>query len=258
MLPDAITATGVVGAAPALDQRAGHVADLVVDLGEHERVGRTRSPVDLAGDVDDLDAALAPCGEWHASMRRDRGHAGHAGDDLERNAGLGAGQGLVGTGGVHERVALQQPDDVTPALGGGERQPAPHRSRQWQPVVVDAAIDDLDVVGCVSEQSTVARVLDHDDVGLGENLDGAEGQQAGIARSGSDEGNAAHDWTLPGGHRTVSCSSARSWAPTSAPAPSSSISAARSRPSCSAAVNGPVADLRMLTAPSGDTATARR
>jgi hypothetical protein len=53
-------------------------------------------------------------------------------------------------------------------------------------------IDDLDVgTGVSGHELFTADLVDDDDVGLREVLRGPEGQQAGVTRTGTDEGDAA-------------------------------------------------------------------
>ena len=106
-----------------------------------------------------------------------------------------AAGGLLGAGGVEDRVAVEQPHDVAAALGGLDDEPGPHRVGQRLAVVADRAVDDLDVgVGRSARTNAASWRLGDDDVGVREQLDGAHGQQPGVAGAGPDEGDGAQRW----------------------------------------------------------------
>ena len=130
------------------DQRLGGVAD---DLGRRQQhegrgAGADDRPVDGAlGDVDDPHLAVLGGRQRDAGVGGDGADRGDAGDDLERDAGLGAAGRLLGAGGVEERVAVEQPDDRAAGLGGLDDQAGPHGVAERLAVVAERAVDDLDV-----------------------------------------------------------------------------------------------------------------
>ena len=140
-----------------------------------------------AGDHGDLAVVLG--GQRDAGVRRDRGDRRDAGHDLEADAGLDAGLRLLGTGGVEERVAGDQADDAAAFLpcltttlaraawvSGWPSSPKPP-STSIGPVgsrsqrLERADRDQVDVLGRLGD----------DHVGVAQQLDGAHGQQAGVA-----------------------------------------------------------------------------
>ena len=76
----------------------------------------------------------------YAGTAADRGDAG---DDLEADAGLGAGLRLLGPGGVDERVAGHQPDDALAALGLLDHDLGAGGVGQRLAVLAEAAVDEL-------------------------------------------------------------------------------------------------------------------
>jgi hypothetical protein len=111
---------------------------------------------------------------------------------------------------VDEGVAAEEADDAAAALGRGHDQLAARCSGERKAVVVDTPLEHLYVSAGRVDQVAVAGLLHHDDVGVGEELDGPDGQQAGVAGTGADEGDAADaatgllGGTLPHDHGTVS------------------------------------------------------
>ena len=148
VVPCWVTATGVSGVRPAA---ISAFATSPISLGgrqQHQRGGARaeRRPVDAAlGDVDD--PHLAVLGRRSAGCRRRPGprRRRDAGHDLERDAGLGAAGRLLGAGGVEERVAVEQPDDVAAGLAALTTSAGPHGVAQRLAVVTERPVDDLDV-----------------------------------------------------------------------------------------------------------------
>ncbi len=92
------------------------------------------------------------------------------------------------------RVAVHEAHDESAAgrLGGLDDELGAHRVGQRLAVVAVTGVDDLDVGAAVPGDDALAGdLVDDDDVGGGEELDRAHGHQAGVARAGADEGDAA-------------------------------------------------------------------
>src|SRR5690606_28308393 len=211
--------------------------------------------------VHQLSAATTPGHQRDPRMRGHRRPRRDTGDDFERHPRLGAGQRLVRPGGVRERVATEQAHDVTSVLGRLHDAAPPRRGGESHAFVVDTDLDDIDGLRCMRQGRTVGGLVDDDDIRAFERLDRPDGEQPRVAGAGADKRDATFFGALVrtsrSGHGTISSYDAGSLASTTAPAPSPSSSCASSRPSCSALFTGPVADLRILTAPSRDATTAR-
>ena len=178
VVPTRVIATGVCGRAAGGDQRLGDVADRA-DRGEQDQGRgrrRTGSSRPCRRQVTTRDLAVVLGGQRDAGVRRDRADRRDAGDDLEAEAGLGAGLRLLGTRGVEERVAGHQPDDAQAALGVLDDDLGAGGVGQRLAVLAEAAVDELGAVASPvalgrqaehgADQRRVLGRLGDDDVGL--------------------------------------------------------------------------------------------
>ena len=132
----------------------------------------------------------------HTGVRGHGTDGADPGHDLERDPGLPAGQRFFGQTVEHGRVTVHEPDNEPVAVDGASRlgrldeQLRARRVRQRLTLLAVAGINDLDVgAGMTGHEVLAAYLVDDDHVGLCEVLRGAEGQQAGVARTGADKGN---------------------------------------------------------------------
>ena len=110
--------------------------------------------VDRAGEVgvagagdDDVDAGGRARRQRHPRVGRHRGDRADARHDLEGEAGLDAGGGLLGQAVEDRRVAVHQAHDEATGvrLGGAHDELGPHRVGEPLAVVAVAGVDDADV-----------------------------------------------------------------------------------------------------------------
>jgi hypothetical protein len=151
-------------------------------------------PVDLAlGDVDHGELALGARGQWHAGVGGDTGHRRHPGHDVEGDARLDAGEGLLRPGGIQPRVAGHQAYDVLGALRVLDDELRARRVRQRLAVLAVAAVHHaaLEVRAHPREQLTVLLGLGDDHVRAADQVDRSQREQRGVARAGADEGHEA-------------------------------------------------------------------
>ena len=270
-----------LGVAAGGDQGLGDVGDRARrrTAGRGSRSSAYAAPVDLVAGGHDGDLAVVLGGQRDAGVRRDRGDRGDAGHDLEAEAGLGAGRGLLGAGGVDERVAGHQPDDAHAALGLRDHDLGAGGVGQRLAVLAEAAVDELGAaLGPPSGRPSTARTergvlgaLGDHHVGLADQVGGAHGQQAGVTRAAADE---RHPPAAGGGLRwcrgwrrcwaRVMRLAFRSRSPAvSVPVRPSAVlpprRACRSRGGCRRRrrrPGSPVADIRTASVPSGESATA--
>ena len=144
VVPARVISTGVSGDAAGGDQLLGDLAD---DLHGREQDERAVSPWRLQSTFSRQVTTVSS--RWslvvsgipaYAGTDAKRGHARH---DLEAEPGLGAGQRLLGAGGVEERVAGHQPDHAQAALGLLDHDLGPGGVGQRLAVLAEAAVDEL-------------------------------------------------------------------------------------------------------------------
>ena len=206
-------------------QRAhAHVED------ERAREAGERGPVDrrvrlvrvlVAGDERDAAGQLA-VRDRDARVGRRGDAGGHARHDLERDAGLVQHQRLLAAAAEHERVAALEPDDRSPGARVLEQQRVRVVLGELRAFALLADVDHLRVRARVREGLGRDQAVVEDHVGVRDQLDGAHGEQPGVAGSRADEMHRA-------GHRAASASA---WRSRSA-APAASIRRASSRPDAS-------------------------
>lgn len=159
------------------DQGRGARAQAVED----RRVRRRR----VAADHDEA-------GGEPAVRHRDAGERGggdrraDAGDDLERDPGLGERERLLAAPAEDERVATLEADDVLAALRGADHEGVDALLRDR---VAAGALADEEAAGARREREQIGgdeRVVEHE-VGAAEPVERAAGEQIGIAGTGADE-----------------------------------------------------------------------
>ena len=152
---------------------------------------------------------------------------GHARHDLELDARLPQHQRLLAAATEHQRVAALEPHDPAPGAAVLDEQPVDLRLRHLRPAALLADVDELGIRARVPQRLRRDQAVVEDDVGRGDQLDRADGEQAGVARPGPDEVD---------GHASASaCAS-------SSPAPAASIRRASASPSASGSSSATHAD----------------
>ena len=141
-----------------------------------------------------------------------------AGDDLVVDPGLAQPQRLLAAAAEHERVAALQPHDPLPGLAVLDQQPVDLLLRHLRPAALLADVHELRLRPRVPQRARRDQAVVEHDVGRAEQLDGAEGEEPGVAGPGAHEEHR-------GAHAIASaCAS-------SSPAPAASIRRASSSPS---------------------------
>ena len=202
LVPRSVTATGVSASRPAATRASsdlGGAVGLAQDDDGDARVDRTGEVVAPRTGDDDVHAGRRARGQRHPGVRRHRGDRADAGHDLEGEAGLDAGRGLLGQAVEHGRVAVHEAHDEAAGvgLGGPHDELGPHRVGEPLAVVAVAGVDDVDVGAAPAlHDGVTGDLVDDDRVGGREQLTGAHGEQARVAGAGADEDDAGRD---PGG-----------------------------------------------------------
>jgi hypothetical protein len=116
----------------------------------------------------------------------DRGR--DARDDLERDAGLHQRQRFLATAAEHEGVAALEAHDPPALAGELHEERGDQLLRHWTAWAL-ADVDQLDAFGDEGQHAVADEGVVDDDVGLGEQPGGLQGQQIRIAGTGADERN---------------------------------------------------------------------
>jgi hypothetical protein len=191
----------LVGGAAAGDQLLGDSRQLLDAHVEDERPGERgeRGPVDrglglgrvlVAGDQRDGARAVA-VRDRDARVGRGRDAGGHAGHDLERDAGGAQDERLLAAAPEDERVAALEPHDELAGAAVLDQQPVDLVLGHRRPAALLADVDQLGAGACAVERGRGDQAVVEDHVGLRDQLERAGGQQAGIAGTGADEVDAA-------------------------------------------------------------------
>ena len=197
VVPCSVTATGVDAGAAGGQQVAQGAAEALGGAEHHDGdvVAGRAGPVDLGvAAADDVQHRRRGRGQRDTGVGghgRDRADAGH---DLEGDAGLAAGQRLLGEAVEGGRVAVHEADHEAAVVRGTDRlgrlddELGPVGVGQRLAVLAVAGVDDLDSVADEpGEELLAADLVDDDGVGGSQELAGADGQQAGVAGAGADE-----------------------------------------------------------------------
>ena len=140
----------------------------------------------MAGDERDAAGQLA-LGDGDAGVGGRGDAGGDAGDDLERDAGLAQQLRLLAAAAEHERVAALEAHDAPARAGVLEQERVRGLLRDLRARALLADVDELGVRARVRERLGRDQAVVEDHVGLRDQLDGADGQQAGVAGAGADE-----------------------------------------------------------------------
>ena len=195
VVPCEVTATGVCGSAAGRQQPRGG--------GRRRRRRRpappawssaagVRGPVDLGAVRVHARATPDGAGRGQRDARRRRGRRSprrRPGTTSKRDALLAAGGDLLGQPGERRGVAVHQPDDAPARRRGpddelgagrpGSSAGRPRRTRRRATSTLGRQ--------CAATSSLAAGLVEDDDVGLGEALDGAQRQQPLVTGAGPDE-----------------------------------------------------------------------
>ena len=129
---------------------------------------------------------------------RGYGHgARHAGHDLDLDSGLPTGECFLAAAAENVRIAALEPHDTATSLRVLDEQLVDLVLRHRVVAGCLANVDDLDVRVELVEQATRAESVGDDDVGLGEQLPSARGDQCRRAWTTSDESNMATSSAVP-------------------------------------------------------------
>ena len=104
-------------------------------------------------------------GERNARVSRNAKRRSNAGDDFERNAGVGQSFGLFAAATEDERIAAFQPDDVAAALAAFDKQRADLFLRERVFGFLLADVDALGGRGREIEKFGIGQVIVEDAIG---------------------------------------------------------------------------------------------
>ena len=168
----------------------------------------------VAGDERDGGGELA-VGHRDAGVGGSGDARGDARHDLERDAGLQAHERLLAAAAEHERVTALQPHHVPPGPRVVEQQPVGLRLRHLLAAALLADVVQLGVGARAGERLGRDQPVVQDHVRARDQLRGAHGQQAGVARPRADQVDRA------GRQATASARASRSAAPADSIRPAS-------------------------------------
>ena len=142
----------------------------------------------MAGDEGD-GAGPAAVGQRQAGVGRRPQRRRHAGNDLVIDAGLGQRFRLFAAAAEHERVAALEADHAPAGAGRLDhlQMDAGDALGMAAGQLIDA--DQLRLFRRVFQQTGGHETVVQNQIGLGQALDGAEGEQTGVARPGADQGD---------------------------------------------------------------------